>query len=640
MKRIISFVVLFLIIAAFMYLNGQWARTFGGSNHERAYSIRQTSDGGYIVAGYTESFGAGDADFWLLKLSSTGAIEGEMAFGGSSLDKAYCILETDDGGAVAAGDTESFGAGGADIWIIKFDSDSAIEEEGTIGGSSYDFIYSLQPTSDGGAIIAAETYSFGAGESDIWLLKASSTGDIEGQATFGGSSYDWPSFIQETSDGGCIASGSTYSFGAGGADIWIIKLSSTGVIEAQATLGGSEDDWSSSVLETDDGGCVVFGNTQSFGTGGVDIWVLKFDSDGNIEEQATFGGSEDDLSLFVSPTSDGGCIVAGYTESFGAGGKDIWLLKTSSTADIEWQKTYGGTEDEVAYSVQQTSDGGYIVAGYSTSFGAGEENLLVMKLDSDGDIDPSCTFIGSSDGTTTTTYVSAEDTYIDPEDTFVTAEETDCDVEDTYAETYQICPRYTLTISATAGGTTSPSPGSHTYEPGEDATVTATANSGYQFSGWSGDASGATTSITITMDSDKSITANFTATGDGDGDGEKKGCFIATAAYGSPLHRNLDILRDFREKYLMPSRVGRALVDIYYKYSPFMASIIAKHRTLKIAVRISLLPFVAFSYSMVHFGPIASAVMLAFVLALPIFFIWFYPGKLRILKLKFKKGEK
>ena len=644
MKRIIPFLVLFLIFAASMYLNGQWARTFGGSDHERAYSIRQTSDGGYIVAGYTSSFGAGDTDFWLLKLSSTGAIEGEMVFGGSSTDAAYAILETDDGGAFAAGDTESFGAGGADIWVIKFDSDGNIEEEATIGGSSYDFVYSLQPTSDGGAIIAAETYSFGAGESDIWLLKASSTGVIEGQATFGGSSYDWPSFIQETSDGGCIVSGSTLSFGAGGIDIWILKLSSTGVIESQGTVGGNENDWSSSVLETGDGGCIVFGNTESFGAGGADIWIIKFDSDGNIEDQGTFGGSEDDQSTFVSPTSDGGCIVVGYTESFGAGGADIWIIKLSSTADIEWQKTYGGAEDEMAYSVQQTNDGGYIVAGYTESFGAGEEDLLVIKLDSDGNIDPSCTFIGSSDGTTSTTYVSAEDTYIDPEDTFVTPEETDCDVGDTDAEIYQICPGCTLTISATTGGTTNPAPGSHTYDYGTQASVTATvASTEYQFSHWSGDASGTATTIIITMDSDKSITAHFTATpsgGTGDGDGGGGGCFVATAAYGSPVHPNLDILRDFRDKHLMPSRVGRALVDLYYKYSPSAADFIRKHKVLKVAVRINLLPVIAFSYSVVHLGPIATAVILAFIFVFPIFFIWFYPRRLRILELKFENGEK
>jgi hypothetical protein len=138
------------------------------------------------------------------------------------------------------------------------------------------------------------------------------------------------------------------------------------------------------------------------------------------------------------------------------------------------------------------------------------------------------------------------------------------------------------------------------------------------------------------MDSDKSVTAIFTAISTD----KKGGCFIATAAYGSSLHPYLNILRDFRDKYLMPSQFGRKLVELYYRYSPIMANFLAKHEVLKVAVRINLLPVIAFSYSMVHFGPIASAVMLAFILALPIFFIWFYPRRLRILELKFEKREK
>ena len=142
------------------------------------------------------------------------------------------------------------------------------------------------------------------------------------------------------------------------------------------------------------------------------------------------------------------------------------------------------------------------------------------------------------------------------------------------------------------------------------------------------------------MDLAKSIRAHFEATGDGDGETGKKGCFIATAAYGSPLHPNLDILRDFREKYLMPSQFGRKLVELYYRYSPIIANFIAKHKVLKVAVRINLLPVIAFSYSVVHLGPIATAVILAFIFVLPIFFIWFYPRRLRILELKFEKREK
>jgi len=183
---------------------------------------------------------------------------------------------------------------------------------------------------------------------------------------------------------------------------------------------------------------------------------------------------------------------------------------------------------------------------------------------------------------------------------------------------------YSLTIAAGTGGTTNPSPGIYTYDYDEDTNVSITAvpNYGYGFTGWSGDASGTTNPITITMDSDKSIKANFAKV---EPPAEKKGgCFIATAAYNSSSNPHVKFLREFRDEYLMPCKLGRSLVDSYYKYSPYIAELVAKHKVLRIAVRINLLPFVVFSYSMVHFGPIITAVMLVFVFVFPIFLISFF----------------
>jgi len=180
-----------------------------------------------------------------------------------------------------------------------------------------------------------------------------------------------------------------------------------------------------------------------------------------------------------------------------------------------------------------------------------------------------------------------------------------------------------LTIETSTGGSTAPSPGVYSHPEGTDVTVDAIPSSGYRFTGWSGDASGTDDPIIITMDSDKSIAANFSVitTGDGGGNGKGGGCFIATAAYGSPLHPHLDILRDFRDSYLVPSKIGRKLVDSYYKYSPLVADLITKHKALKVPARIILLPVIAFCYSMLHFGPIISAVMVVFISIVPIFLI-------------------
>ena len=196
--------------------------------------------------------------------------------------------------------------------------------------------------------------------------------------------------------------------------------------------------------------------------------------------------------------------------------------------------------------------------------------------------------------------------------------------------------QYTLTIEAGTGGTTDPSPGNHPYGEGTEVPVTANPEDGFEFSGWSGDASGTDNPTTITMNSDKSVTASFSATTtDGDEPGEKKGpCFIATAAYGSPLHPHLDILRDFRDRYLISSKLGRLLVEFYYKCSPVVADFIAKHKALNVVVRISLLPLVAFSYSLLHFGPVKIAVMLLFIFGLPFFLILFLRRKMRRVEAK------
>jgi len=190
-----------------------------------------------------------------------------------------------------------------------------------------------------------------------------------------------------------------------------------------------------------------------------------------------------------------------------------------------------------------------------------------------------------------------------------------------------------LTIDAGTGGTTDPVPGSHPYNTGTQVLVTAVPDSGYQFNGWGGDASGTANPITIKMDSDKSIIATFTVTptietGGEDGGVKKGGCFIATAAYGSPLHPHLDILRDFRDTYLLPSKFGRVIVDLYYKYSPFVANLIAKYKVLRVIIRIHLLPFVAFSYLMLHFKTAISTVFLVFIFTLSIFlFVLINKGK-------------
>ncbi len=355
----------------------QWQKTFGGSNSDWGYSVQQASDGGYIIAGSTTSFGAGDFEVYLIKTDSSGNSQWQKTFGGSSDDYGYSVQQTSDGGYIIAGETYSFGY---DVYLIKTDSNGNSQWQKTFGSSDYDWGNSVQQTSDGGYIITGGTYSFGAGYSDVYLIKTDSNGNSQWQKTFGGSNSDWGYSVQQTSDGGYIIAGATSSFGAGDFEVYLIKTDSSGISQWQRTFGGSDWDSGNSVQQTSDGGYIIAGGTYSFGAGNGDVYLIKTDSGGNSQWQKTFGGSYYEWDNSVQQVSDGGYIIAGSTESFGAGNDDVYLIKTDSGGNSRWQKTFGGSSDDWGYSVQQASDGGYIIAGDTYSFGAGFSDVYLIKL--------------------------------------------------------------------------------------------------------------------------------------------------------------------------------------------------------------------------------------------------------------------
>ncbi|MFC1512207.1 hypothetical protein ACFL5H_03320 [Candidatus Latescibacterota bacterium] len=372
----------------------EWDKTFGGFEPDWASSVQQTFDGGYILAGYTKSFGAGSSDFWLIKTDSNGNMEWDKTFGGSELDWASSVQQTSDGGYILTGSTQSFGSGASDIWLIKTDQNGYLVWDETFGGPGYDFASSVQQTSDDGYIIAGWTYSYGAGYNDscdFWLIKTDSNGSHEWNKTIGGSKIDFASSVQQTFDGGYILAGSAQSFGAGSSDCWLVKTDPNGDKEWDKTFGGAEPDEASSVQQTFDGGYILAGYTKSFGAGYNDFWLIKTDPNGNKEWDKTFGRAGEEQAYSVQQTSDGGYIVAGWTYSIGAGFNDFWLIKTDQNGNKEWDNTFGGIRYDFASSVQQTSDGGYIIAGGTQSFGAGSSDYgagssdtWLIKTDSNG----------------------------------------------------------------------------------------------------------------------------------------------------------------------------------------------------------------------------------------------------------------
>jgi hypothetical protein len=332
------------------------------------------------VTGEVESFGAGNSDVYLIKTNSVGDTLWSRTYGGSERDVGLSVQQTTDGGYIVAGFTYSFGVGDYnDIYLIKTDSNGDTLWTRTYGGSSYDQGFSVQQTSDGGYIIGGETYSFGAGLNDVYLIKTDSNGDTLWTRTYGTDSYEYGRSVQQTTDGGYIVTGWTYNYPYD--DLYLIKTDYYGNTLWTRIYEGSGNDRGYSVRQTADGGYIVTGTTDSFGAGGYDVWLIKATSTGGIQWTRTYGGSEWDGANSVQQTTDGGFIVTGYTYSFGA--RDVYLIKTNSIGDTLWSRIYGGGDDE-GVSVQQTTDGGYIVTGRTSTYGAGSYDVMLTKLDSHG----------------------------------------------------------------------------------------------------------------------------------------------------------------------------------------------------------------------------------------------------------------
>ena len=359
----------------------EWNKIVGGTE-EMAYSVQQTSDGGYILAGSTGSYTAGSWDFWLLKIDSNGNKEWNKTFGGADVEEATFVQQTSGGGYILAGSTESYGAGSRDAWLVKTNSKGHKVWDKTFGGTGWDEAHSVQQTTDGGYIFAGHKSFYDAPL--FWLVKTDSRGHKVWDKTFGEADGQEAYSVQQTSDGGYILTGCIASYDAGLNDAWLVKTDSKGNKVWDKALGGTDGDVAVFVQQTTGGGYILAGGTNSYGTNSNNAWLMKTDFKGNEEWNKTFGGTDDDMAFSVQQTSDGGYILTGYTESYGAGSRDVWLVKTDFKGNEEWNKTFGGTGLDEAYSVQQTSDGGYIFTGWIESQEElGEGNDWVIKLESD-----------------------------------------------------------------------------------------------------------------------------------------------------------------------------------------------------------------------------------------------------------------
>jgi len=354
----------------------EWSRTYGGSGDDECSSIQPTADGGYVLAGATNSFGAGDYDAWLLKTDADGDSLWSRTYGGIGNDYCAAAYQTADGGYVLCGGTDSYGAGSHDFWLVRTTAGGDSLWSRTFGGAGWDICYGMQQTADGGFVLAGWTNSIG-GQRDFWLVKADEDGDSLWSRVFGGAQSDECHAIVRTLDGGYLLVGETSSFGAGGQDFWAIKTNADGDSAWSRVYGGIASDACWSADQAADSGYVLAGWTWSSGPGD-DFWLVKTDSGGHSLWSRRFGGMGSDVCQSIIQTTDG-YILGGYTFSFGAGDCDAWLVKTDLNGDSVWSLTVGGDSTDDCRAVVRSSDGGYLLVGNTNSFGAGDYDFWLVK---------------------------------------------------------------------------------------------------------------------------------------------------------------------------------------------------------------------------------------------------------------------
>jgi hypothetical protein len=339
-------------------------------------SIQKTNDGGFIISGYT---GYSMYGIHLIKIDSNGAWQWANIFGNGGCERyAYSVQQTNDDGYIISGTTTCSGAGNYDMYVIKTYSNGSVQWAKTFGGANDDYGYFATQTNDGGFIITGKTGSFGT-PYDIYLVKTSSDGTMQWIKTIGGTNWEQGICIEQTNDGGFIILGCTNSFGSGNRDVYLVKTTLNGSLQWDKTFGGVNNDDGYFIQQTNDNGYIITGVTESFGAGGEDAYLIRTDSNGNLLWTRTFGSAASEGGYCVQQTHDRGFIITGK----GFGG--AYLVKTDSSGNLLWSKGYGGPmQSETGFSVQQANDNGFIIAGRTLSFAPTSSSVYVIKTDCNG----------------------------------------------------------------------------------------------------------------------------------------------------------------------------------------------------------------------------------------------------------------
>jgi len=391
MKRIILVAIVWMCFA-----NQQlWAQTaskhfqytFGGGKKDILYSSIETEDKGFLSVGYTESFGAGNFDVYVIKNDSEGKLEWSKTYGGPKEDYGRSVVKSQDGqGYLLLGYSNSFSQNSYfDIYLIKIDLKGDTLWSRYYGLDRSEYGYSVIATKDGGYMLLGEVINNINGEknADVMLVKISASGDFEWSKIYGGNLTDYLYNIEELADGSFLMGGETNCFGAGEWDFLAVKIDASGKLLMAKTYGALLTDYGRFALSTPDGGILIGGNSFNFGAGDMDFVLVKTDKEGKVEWSQSYGdiGAEYMLDMKKLP-DDGGYIISGYTNSFGSKVEDIYLLSIRNDGKINWCKTIGGEFGDYGVSVLPTSDHAIIVTGNTKSFKVNSDDCFIFKVES------------------------------------------------------------------------------------------------------------------------------------------------------------------------------------------------------------------------------------------------------------------
>jgi len=361
-------------------------KTVGRNRRDRGINLLQSKDGGYAIVGYTSSMDAEQEDVNLVRTDPLGDVLWSMIYGGEGKDNGWDILELEDGGFLIVGFTNSFGAGEMDIYQIRTDDVGNLVWERTFGADRSEYGWAMAPTTDGGYVLVGQSNSDGEGAEDGYLIKVSAQGEEIWSQTFGRPFEDRLFSVDQSADSGFVLTGTTTNLGSGNRDAYLVKASESGDLVWMQAFGEEQDDVGHAVRQTSDRGFIVTGYTKSFDANNYDTWLIKTDEAGELQWQKFYGESGDDRTIYREQTDDGGYIMTGYTTGYDSTGWDVFLVRADFSGAVTWRRTFGGMADDTGYTVQQTSDGGSILTGETYSSGEGGGDMYVIKVNQDGDI--------------------------------------------------------------------------------------------------------------------------------------------------------------------------------------------------------------------------------------------------------------